>query len=63
MKLLPMDLSSQLINIPVNFLVDIVPSAALADQPVVPTASTSQRREMALKQVNHLISIFHTTNT
>jgi len=63
MKSLPMDLSFQLIIIPVNFSANIVQSAAPADQPVVPSASTSQRREIALKQVNRLISIFHITNT
>ena len=43
-----------------QFSVDIVPSATPADQPVVPPASSSQRREIALKQVSHsiFISIF-----
>ena len=40
---------------------DIVPSATPADQPVVPSASSSQRREIALKQVNDLNSILITT--
>jgi len=62
MKLLPMDLFFYLIIIPVNFLADIVPSATLADQPVVPSASTSQRREIALKQVSYLINILDFTN-
>ena len=40
--------------------VDVIPSATPADQPVVPSASTSQRREIALKQVSYLVSIlFH----
>jgi len=41
MKSLPMDLSFQPIIISINFSADIVPSAAPADQPVVPLASTS----------------------
>ena len=41
MKLLSMDLFFHLIIIPVNFSADIVPSATLADQPVVPSTSTS----------------------
>jgi len=40
----------------------IVPSATPADQPVVPSASTSQRREIALKQVSYLILILYITN-
>ena len=40
-----------------QFSADIVPSATLADQPVIPSASSSQRREIALKQVSHPISI------
>ena len=41
----------------INLLGDIVPSATSASQPVVPSASTSQRREIALKQVSYLIII------
>jgi len=62
MKLLPMDLYFHLIIIPINFLADIAPSATPGDQPVVPSASTSQRREIALKQVSYLIIIFYFTN-
>jgi len=62
MKSLPMNLSFHLIIIPVNFSADIVPSATLADQPAVPSASTSQRREIALKQVSYLIIILYFTN-
>jgi len=62
MKLLPMDLFFHLIIIPVNFLADIAPSATPANQPVVPSASTSQRREIALKQVSYLIIILYFTN-
>jgi len=35
----------------------------LADPPVVPSASTSQRREIALKQVSYLIYTLYTTST
>jgi len=57
-----MDLFFQLIII-INILsADIVPSVTPADQPVVPLASASQRREIALKQVSHLTSILHITN-
>ena len=42
-------------------LADIVSSATRADQPVVPSASASQRREIALKQVSHLIYILYIT--
>jgi len=62
MKLLPMDLFFHLIIIPVNSSADIAPSATPTDQPVVPSASTSQRREIALKQVSYLIIIFYFTN-
>jgi len=58
-----MDLLFQLIIITIIFSADIVPSVIPADQPVVPSASASQRREIALKQVNHLISILYITNT
>jgi hypothetical protein len=37
--------------------VDVVPSATLADQPTAPSASSSQRQEIALKQVSHPIFI------
>jgi len=46
----------------IYFSADIIPSATPADQPVVPSASASQRREIALKQVSHLISIFIITS-
>jgi len=49
-------------NHPCNFSVDIIPSATLTDQPIVPTASSSQRREIALKQVSYLTSILYITN-
>jgi len=62
MKSLPMDLSFHLIIIPVNFSADIVPSATPADHPLVPSASTSQRREIALKHVSYLIIILYFTN-
>jgi len=55
MKLLLMNLSFHLIITPVNFLADIVPSATPVDQPVVPSTSTRQRREIALKQVSYSI--------
>ena len=45
-------------NHPCNFLVDIIPSATSADQPIVPAASPRQRREIALKQVSYLILLF-----
>jgi hypothetical protein len=48
-----------LIIIIISFLADIIPSTTPADQPVVPSASASKRQEIALKQVSHLISIFH----
>jgi len=35
----------------------VVPSATLADQPMAPSASSSQRQEIALKQVSHPIFI------
>jgi len=38
----------------------VVPSATLVDQSVAPPASSSQRREIALKQVSHPISISNT---
>jgi len=57
-----MDLSLQIISNLIIFSVDIVPSATPADQPVVPVASTSQRREITLKQVSYLISSFYITN-
>jgi len=38
-----------------NFSVDITPSATLVNQPIVSTASSSQRCEIALKQVSYLI--------
>ena len=62
MKLLSMDLFFHFIIISVNLSADTVPSAAPADQPVVPLASTSQRREIALKQVSYLITILYFTN-
>jgi len=62
MKLLPMNLFSRFIIISVNLSADIVSSAIPADQPVVPSASTSQRREIALKQVSYLIVILYFTN-
>jgi len=62
MNPLQMDLSFHLIIIPINFSADIVPSATSADQPMVPSASTSQRREIALKQVSYFIIILHFTN-
>jgi hypothetical protein len=55
---LPMTLISANHNYLCNFSVDIIPSATLADQPIVPTVSSSQMREIALKQVSYLISIF-----
>jgi len=58
----PMDLSLQIISNLTIFSVDIVSPAIPVDQPVVPSASTSQRREIALKQVSYLISILHITN-
>jgi len=58
----PMDLSLKIISNLIIFSVDIVPSATPADQPVVLVASTSQRREIALKQVSYLISTFDITN-
>jgi len=62
MKLLPMDLFLHFIITSVNLSADIIPSAGPADQPVVPLASTSQRREIALKQVSYLIIILYFTN-
>jgi len=53
-----MTLISAIHNYLCNFSVDIIPSATLADQPIVPTVSSSQMREIALKQVSYLISIF-----
>jgi len=58
----PMDLPLQIISNLIIFSVDIAPLATPVDRPVVPTASTSQRREIALKQVSHLISIPYITN-
>ena len=43
MKLLPMDLFSPIYNRYYIFSADIIPSAIPADQPVVPSASASQR--------------------
>jgi len=60
--LLPMILILANHNHPRNFLVDIIPSATSVDQPIVPTASPNQRREIALKQVSYLISILYITN-
>ena len=40
-----------------QFSADVAPSAILADQPVAPSTSSSQRREIALKQVSYPISI------
>jgi hypothetical protein len=57
--LLPMTLIFVNHNYPCNFLVDIIPSATSADQPIVPTTSSGQRREIALKQVSYLISILY----
>ena len=57
-----MDLFFHFIIVPVYFSADIVPSATPADQPVVPSASTSQRQEIALKQVSYLIIILYFTN-
>ena len=62
MKSLSMDLSLHFLTIPVNFSADIVPSATPTDQLVVPSASTSQRREIALKQVSYLIVVLYFTN-
>jgi len=44
--------SFSLITLSVFLSVDVVPSATLADQPVAPPASSSQRQEIALKQVS-----------
>jgi len=57
-----MDLFFSNYNHPYYLSVDIIPSATPADQPVVPSASTSERREKALKQVSYLIFILYTTN-
>jgi len=57
-----MDLLFSIYNYLYYFSVDVVPSATPADQPMVPSASTSQRREIALKQVSHLIPIPYITN-
>jgi len=62
MKLLPMDPFFHFIIISINLSADIVSSAIPADQPVVPSASTSQRREIALKQVSYLIIILYFIN-
>jgi len=62
MKLSPMDLFFSNYNYPYYFSVFIVPSATPADHPVIPAASTSQRREIALKQVSYLISILYISN-
>jgi hypothetical protein len=56
MKSLPMNLLFRLIIISITLSADIISSAISADQPVVPLASSSQRREIALKHVNYLIS-------
>jgi len=48
----------QLITI-ISFSADIIPSTTPADQRIVPSASASQRQEITLKQVSHMISIFH----
>jgi len=53
----PMDLSLQIISNLNIISVDIVPSVTPADRSMVPTVPTSQRREIALKQVSYLISI------
>ena len=60
--LLPMTLIFSNHNHPRNFSVDTIPLAASADQPIVPTVSSSHRREIALKQVSYLISILYITN-
>jgi len=60
--LLPMTLIFANHNHLCNFSVDVIPSAASADQPIVPAVSSSQRREIALKQVSFVISIFYITN-
>ena len=57
-----MDLLFHFIILSVNLSADIVPSAAPADQLVVQLASTSQRREIALKQVSYLIIILYFIN-
>jgi len=62
MKLLPIDLFFHFIIIFINLSADIVSSAIPSDQPVVPSASTSHRREIALKQVSYLIIILYFTN-
>ena len=41
----------------VNFLADIVSPAVPADQPVVPSALSSQRREIVLKQVTRPLTL------
>ena len=51
MKLLPMNLLLRFIIASINLSADIVPSATPTDQPMVPSGSTSQSREIALKQV------------
>jgi len=58
----PMDLLFSNYNHSCNISVDIVSSATSADQPIMPTASPSQRREIALKQVSNLISILYIFN-
>jgi len=57
-----MDIFFSNYNYPYYFSADIVPSATPANKPVVPAASTSQRREIALKQVSYLTSILNITN-
>jgi len=44
--------SFSLITLSIFLSVDVVPSVTLADQPVAPPASSSQRQEIALKQVS-----------
>jgi len=61
-KLSPMDLFFSNYNYPYYFSVDIVRLATPVGQPVIPAASTSQRREIALKQVSYLISILYIIN-
>jgi len=58
-ELSPMNFILANYNHPCNFLVQVIPSATLADQPTVPAASPRHRREIALKQVSYLISTFY----
>jgi len=62
MRLLPIDLSFHFIIISINLSAETVSLSTPADQPVGPLASTSQRREIALKQVSYLIIILYFTN-